>query len=71
LVGVKHASTVVCVLAQGNGKVLDVHLDELIPYVTNVLVEFAMTLEITVPAFAVLVAMARVFLFRRTHLGKA
>jgi hypothetical protein len=65
LVGVKHASTVVCLLAEGNGKVLDVHLNELIPYITNLLVELAMTLELTVPAFAVLLAMTRVFVFRR------
>ena len=64
LVGVKHASTVVCLLEQGNGERRDVHLDELVPYVTNLWVEFAMSLEITVPGFAVLLGLARVGLYR-------
>jgi hypothetical protein len=62
LVGVKDASTVVCLLTREAGKTEDVHLDQLVPYFTNLLVEFAMTLEITVPGFAVLMAILRVSL---------
>jgi len=64
LVGVKHASTVVCLLERSNGEKRDVHLDELVPYVTNLWVEFAMSLEITVPGFAVLLGLVRVGLYR-------
>ena len=66
LVGVKQASTVVCMLTQADGKDQDVHLSELVPYLTDVLVGFAMSLEITVPGFAVLLALVRVGWYRRT-----
>lgn len=66
LVGVKHASTVVCLLTQGNGKIKDVHLSELVPFFTDMWVGFAMTLEITIPAFAILLALAMVEWHRRT-----
>jgi hypothetical protein len=66
LVGVKQASTVVCMLTQANGKSQEVHLNELVPYLTDVLVGFAMSLEITVPGFAVLLALVRVGWYRRT-----
>jgi hypothetical protein len=66
LVGVKQASTVVCMLTEANGKSQDVHLSELVPYLTDVLVGFAMNLGITVPGFAVLLALARVGWYKRT-----
>lgn len=66
LVGVKRASTVVCMLTQANGNSQEVHLSELVPYLTDVLVGFAMSLEITVPGFAVLVALGRVGWYKRT-----
>jgi hypothetical protein len=60
LAGVKQPETeVVCLLTQANGKEEEVSLNNLVPFVTNVLVEFAMSLEITVPAFAVLLGLAR------------
>jgi hypothetical protein len=64
LLGVKHASTVVCLLNQGNGKTQDVSLNELVSYLTDLWVGFAMTLEITVPGFAILLALIRVGLYR-------
>jgi len=64
LVGVKHASTVVCLLEHANGEETDVHLSELVSYLTNLWVELAMTLEITVPGFAILLALLRVGLYR-------
>ena len=64
LVGVKQASTVVCLLERGNGQRQDVYLNELVSYLTNVWVEFAMTLEITVPGFAILLGLVRVGLYR-------
>jgi len=67
LVGVKQTDNeVVCLLTQADGKSQDVHLSTLVPYLTNVLIEFAMTLPITVPGFAVLLALARVGLYKRT-----
>jgi len=65
LVGVKHASTVVCLLNQGNGKNQDVYLSELVSYLTDLWVGFAMSLEITVPGFAIFLALLRVGLYRR------
>jgi hypothetical protein len=65
LVGVKHASTVVCLLNQGDGKNQDVYLNGLVSYLTDLWVGFAMSLEITVPGFAVLLALIRVGLYRR------
>src|SRR5512133_2587800 len=59
LVGVRHASTVVCMLTQSNGQIQDVRLGELVSFLTDLWVGFAMSLEITVPAFAVLLALAR------------
>jgi len=64
LVGVKQASTVVCVLEGANGQRQDVYLNDLVSYLTNVWVELAMTLEITVPGFAILLALVRVGLYR-------
>ena len=66
LVGVKQASTVVCLLTQANGKNQDMYLGELVPYLTDTLVSFAMSLEITVPGFAVLLALLRVAWYRRS-----
>jgi hypothetical protein len=60
LVGVKQASTVVCILTQTDGRKQDVHLSELVPYLTDLWVGFAMSLEFTVPGFAILLALARV-----------
>ena len=65
LVGVEHASTVVCLLNQGNGTNQDVYLNELVSYLTDLWVGFAMSLEITVPGFAILLALVRVGLYRR------
>jgi hypothetical protein len=66
LVGVKHASTVVCLLARPGGKGQDVHLSELVPFLADFLVGFAMSLEITVPAFAIVLALIRVGWYRRS-----
>ena len=68
LVGVKHASTVVCVLTQTNGGNQDVYLSDLVSFVTDLWVGFAMSLEFTIPAFAILLALARVAWYRRTAL---
>jgi len=64
MVGVKHASTVVCVLVQDGGKTSDVYLDTIVPFITNLLTEFAMSPEFTVPAFAIALAILRVALYR-------
>ena len=64
LVGVKHASTVVCLLEGAGGKRQEQRLEELVPFFTNVAVELAMTLEITVPAFVILLALLRVGVYR-------
>jgi hypothetical protein len=64
LVGVKHASTVVCLLSQGDGKIQDVYLSETVSYLADLWAGFAMTLEITVPGFAILLALLRVGLYR-------
>jgi hypothetical protein len=66
LVGVRHASTVVCILTQANGRNQDVHLSELVPFLTDFWVSFAMSLEFTVPGFAILLALARVSWYRHT-----
>jgi hypothetical protein len=66
MVGVRHASTVVCILSRADGGTQDVHLNELVPFLTDTWVGFAMTLEITVPAFAILMAIARVSWYRRS-----
>lgn len=66
LTGVKQASTVVCVLTQANGKSQDVHLSEIVPFLTDAWVGFAMSLEITIPAFAILLALIRVGWYRHT-----
>ena len=64
LVGVKQASTVVCLLERPDGQRQEVYLNELVSYFTNLWIEFAMTLEITVPGFAILLALVRVGLYR-------
>jgi hypothetical protein len=56
LVGVKHASSVVCLLEGVGGKKGEQYLKELVPYARNLAVELAMTIEITVPAFVILLA---------------
>lgn len=66
MVGVSQASTVVCVLTQTNGMTLDLYLSQVVPYVTSVLVGFALSPEFTLPAFAVLLALVRVGWYRRT-----
>jgi hypothetical protein len=66
LVGVKHASTVVCLLDRTDGRRQDVHLGEIVPYLTDLWVGFAMSLEFTVPGFAILIALVRVGLYRRS-----
>jgi hypothetical protein len=66
LTGVKEASTVVCVLTQANGRNQDIHLSELVPFLTDLWVGFAMSLQITVPAFAILLALVRVGWYKRT-----
>ena len=63
----KQADTVVCLLAQANGASQEVHLNELVPFFTDAWVGFALSLEITVPAFAVLLALLRVGWYRRTQ----
>jgi hypothetical protein len=68
LTGVRHASTVVCLLARPNGASQDVHLNEIVSFFTDTWVGFAMTLEITVPAFAILLALLRISLYRRALL---
>jgi hypothetical protein len=65
LVGVKHASTVVCLLNQGDGRNQDVYLNELVSFLTDLWVGLAMSLEITVPGFAIFLALIRVGLYRR------
>ena len=67
LTGVKQADTVVCLLAQANGASQEVHLNELVSFFTDAWVGFALSLEITVPAFAVLLALLRVGWYRRTN----
>ncbi len=65
LVGVEHASTVVCLLTRPDGLTRDVYLNELVSSIANLGVELAMSLEFTVPGFAVLFALARVWLHVR------
>lgn len=66
LVGVRQASTVVCLLRTSKGGDAEIYLKELVPFVTDMLVGFAMSLQLTVPAFAIALAAARVGIFRVT-----
>jgi hypothetical protein len=59
LVGVRHASTVVCLFTQANGRTRDVYLRDLVSTFTDLWVGLAMTLELTVPAFVILWGLAR------------
>jgi hypothetical protein len=59
LVGLKQSATVVCLLLRDNGKTHDLYYKSLVSYPTNLLVELAMNLEITVPGFIILLALAR------------
>jgi hypothetical protein len=59
LVGRTHADTVVCLLLRADGKTQDVYLKTLVSYLTDLLVSLAMNLEITVPGFIILLALAR------------
>lgn len=59
-------STVVCMLTDTDRSSHDIELGKLVPFLTNLWVEFAMSLEITVPGFAVLLGLARVAWYRRT-----
>jgi len=68
LVGVKqNDSAVVCLLSRTDGTNEEMYLNELVPFLTNVWVEFAMGLEITIPAFAVLLGLARVGWYKLTN----
>lgn len=69
LVGVKHASTIVCLLKQPDGRPRDVYLKELVSTFTELWVGLAMTLEITVPAFVILLGLARSWWFLRRRPG--
>jgi hypothetical protein len=64
LTGVKEKSTVVCVFAQGSGRPAEIHLNELVSTLTDIWVGFAMALEFTIPAFAILLALLRVAWYR-------
>ena len=66
LTGVKDRTTVVCLLTQADGTEQDIHLSELVSFLTDSLVDFAMSLQITVPAFAVLLGLVRVGWYKRT-----
>lgn len=59
LVGLKQYDTVVCLLLRDDGKAQDVYLKTLVSYLTNLLVGFALNLEVTVPGFIILLALAR------------
>jgi hypothetical protein len=64
LVGVKRNSTVVCLLARPDGTSHDVYLRELVSTFTDLWVGILVSLEFTVPALAILLALARVALYR-------
>jgi hypothetical protein len=64
LVGVKERSMVVCLLTEASGRSEDIHLKDLVPFVTDTLVSLAMNLGITVPGFAILLGLARVALYK-------
>ena len=66
LVGLKQANNVVCMLTKANGKTQDIRLNELVPFVTDMLVGFAMSLQFTVPLFAILLATLRLGWYRHT-----
>jgi hypothetical protein len=68
LTGLRTTSNVVCVLAKANGKMQDIHLRELVSYVTDFLVGIAMSLEFTVPLLAIFFAIMRLVWYRRTGL---
>jgi hypothetical protein len=53
-------------LTQANGGNRDVYLNELVSFFTDFWVGFAMSLELTVPGFAILLGLARVWWYRRT-----
>jgi hypothetical protein len=65
LVGLKRASTVVCRMTRDNGSTKSVYLGELVPAYKDYLVSFAMSVEFTMPGFAVLLAMTRLWWYRR------
>ena len=67
LVGIRHASTVVCLLTQPNGQTQDVYLKELVSTFTDLWVGLAMTLELTVPSFAILLGLARSWRYLRSR----
>ena len=66
LVGRKTANNVVCVMTKANGHTDDVRLSELVSAITDVLTSFAVSLEFTIPLFAILFAILRVVWFKRT-----
>ena len=59
IVGLKQYDTVVCLLLRDDGKTQEVYFKTLVSYLTNLLVGFAMNLEVTVPGFIILLALAR------------
>lgn len=65
IVGLKRANNVVCLLTTADGKTRDVRLSELVPTVTDMLASFAVSLEFTIPLFALLFAVLRVVWYKR------
>ncbi len=59
LVGRKQLNTVVCILRRPDGRTEDVYLKSLLPFFADMLVGLAMGLELTVPSFILLLAIAR------------
>jgi hypothetical protein len=68
--GVKHysrdESTTVCVYTQATGESSEVSFQKLAPFVTDLWVGFALDLKFTLPAFTVLFALFRTFVFAGT-----
>jgi uncharacterized membrane protein len=64
VVGVRTHTTIVCQLKSANGAAHDIHLSELVSTFTDLWAGILVTLEFTVPALAILFALARVALYR-------
>jgi hypothetical protein len=58
----RRASGAACMFNEINGRKTDVALSEMVPFLTDTWVGFALKLEITFPAFAILFALARAVL---------
>jgi uncharacterized protein (UPF0333 family) len=65
MVGRKNTNNVVCVAARASGKTVDIRLSELVSTPTDLFASFAVSLEFTILLFAILLAILRVWWYRK------